>query len=109
MTQPRIGIYPGTFDPITNGHADIIRRAIKIVDRLVIGVARSDGKGPLFATDERVEIVRDEVARRRMYCEIFHLNGRGERSGNLRSAGDSAARAEGHARRQAAANPGAAR
>jgi len=71
MTQLRIGIYPGTFDPITNGHADIIRRAIKIVDRLVIGVARNDGKGPLFATDERVEIVRDEVA---------HLeNGDGER------------------------------
>jgi pantetheine-phosphate adenylyltransferase len=62
MTQPRIGIYPGTFDPITNGHADIIRRAIRVVDRLVIGVARNDGKGPLFATDERVEIVRDEVA-----------------------------------------------
>jgi pantetheine-phosphate adenylyltransferase len=62
MTQPRIGIYPGTFDPITNGHADIIRRAIKVVDRLVIGVARNDGKGPLFATNERVEIVRDEVA-----------------------------------------------
>jgi pantetheine-phosphate adenylyltransferase len=54
MTQLRIGIYPGTFDPITNGHADIIRRAIRIVDRLVIGVARNDGKGPLFATDERV-------------------------------------------------------
>jgi pantetheine-phosphate adenylyltransferase len=62
MTQPRIGIYPGTFDPITHGHTDIIRRAIKIVDRLVIGVARNDGKGPLFATDERVDIVRDEVA-----------------------------------------------
>jgi pantetheine-phosphate adenylyltransferase len=62
MTQARIGIYPGTFDPITNGHSDIIRRAIKVVDRLVIGVARNDGKGPLFATDERVEIVRDEVA-----------------------------------------------
>src|SRR5882724_8284332 len=62
MTQPRIGIYPGTFDPITNGHTDIIRRAVRIVDRLVIGVARNDGKGPLFATDERVEIVRDEVA-----------------------------------------------
>jgi pantetheine-phosphate adenylyltransferase len=61
MTQVRIGIYPGTFDPITNGHSDIIRRAIKIVDRLVIGVARNDGKGPLFATEERVEIVRDEV------------------------------------------------
>jgi len=62
MTQPRIGIYPGTFDPITHGHTDIIRRAIKIVDHLVVGVARNDGKGPLFATDERVEIVRDEVA-----------------------------------------------
>ena len=62
MTQPRIGIYPGTFDPITNGHADIIRRAVRVVDRLVIGVARNDGKGPLFATDERVEIVRDEIA-----------------------------------------------
>src|SRR5712692_98812 len=58
----RIGIYPGTFDPITNGHTDIIRRALHVVDRLVIGVARNDGKGPLFATDERVEIVRDEVA-----------------------------------------------
>ena len=62
MTQPRIGIYPGTFDPITNGHTDIIRRAIKVVDQLVIGVARNDGKGPLFLTDERVEIVRDEIA-----------------------------------------------
>jgi pantetheine-phosphate adenylyltransferase len=62
MTQPRIGIYPGTFDPITNGHTDIIRRAVKIVDQLVIGVARNDGKGPLFVTDERVEIVCDEIA-----------------------------------------------
>src|SRR5438067_13447745 len=62
MTEPRIGIYPGTFDPITNGHMDIIRRAARIVDRLVIGVARNDGKGPLFATGERVEIVRDEIA-----------------------------------------------
>jgi pantetheine-phosphate adenylyltransferase len=62
MTEPRIGIYPGTFDPITNGHTDIIRRAARIVDRLVIGVARNDGKGPLFAADERVEIVRGEVA-----------------------------------------------
>ena len=61
MTR-RIGIYPGTFDPITNGHTDIIRRALHVVDRLVIGVARNDGKGPLFSTDERVEIVRDEVA-----------------------------------------------
>jgi pantetheine-phosphate adenylyltransferase len=62
MTEPRVGVYPGTFDPITNGHTDIIRRAVRIVDRLIIGVARNDGKGPLFATDERVEIVRDEIA-----------------------------------------------
>jgi pantetheine-phosphate adenylyltransferase len=62
MSEPRVGIYPGTFDPITNGHTDIIRRAARIVDRLIIGVARNDGKGPLFATDERVEIVRDEIA-----------------------------------------------
>jgi len=61
MTR-RIGVYPGTFDPITNGHTDIIRRALHVVDRLVIGVARNDGKGPLFSTDERVEIVRDEIA-----------------------------------------------
>jgi pantetheine-phosphate adenylyltransferase len=57
----RVGIYPGTFDPITNGHNDIIRRALHVVDHLVIGVARNDAKGPLFPTDERVEIVRDEI------------------------------------------------
>ena len=60
MTR-RIGVYPGTFDPITNGHADIIRRALHVVDHLVLGVARNDAKGPLFSTDERVEIVRDEM------------------------------------------------
>src|ERR1700751_2990060 len=62
MTQLRTGIYPGTFDPITNGHTDIIRRAVKIVDRLVIGAARPDGKGSLLATNECVQIVRDEIA-----------------------------------------------
>jgi len=62
VTKARVGIYPGTFDPITNGHLYIIRRAAKIVDRLVVGVARNDGKGPLFSTDERVEIVRDDIA-----------------------------------------------
>jgi pantetheine-phosphate adenylyltransferase len=62
MSGARVGVYPGTFDPITNGHTDIILRATKIVDRLVIGVARNDGKGPLFPTDERVEIVRAEIA-----------------------------------------------
>jgi pantetheine-phosphate adenylyltransferase len=61
MSNVRVGVYPGTFDPITNGHTDIILRATKIVDHLVIGVARNAGKGPLFTTDERVEIVRDEI------------------------------------------------
>ncbi len=62
MTISHVGVYPGTFDPITNGHTDIILRATKIVDRLVIAVARNDAKGPLFPTDERVEIVREEIA-----------------------------------------------
>ena len=61
MADPRVGVYPGTFDPITNGHKDIIGRACKVVDRLVIAVARNAGKGPLFTIDERVEMVRDEV------------------------------------------------
>lgn len=59
----QIGLYPGTFDPVTNGHMDIIGRAVKLVDRLVIGVAQNDDKGPLFSTSERVEMVRREVAR----------------------------------------------
>ena len=54
MSQLRIGIYPGTFDPITNGHIDIIRRASKTVDHLIVAVARNAGKGPLFSLDERV-------------------------------------------------------
>ena len=58
----RIGLYPGTFDPVTNGHMDIIGRAVKLVDRLVIGVAQNDEKGPLFSTAERVEMVKAEVA-----------------------------------------------
>jgi pantetheine-phosphate adenylyltransferase len=61
MIRPRVGVYPGTFDPITNGHTDIIRRAVKIVDRLVIGVASNDTKGPLFSAEERLEIVREEI------------------------------------------------
>ena len=58
----RIGLYPGTFDPITNGHSDIIGRAVKLVDKLVIGVARNIGKGPMFTIDERVDMVRQQVA-----------------------------------------------
>ena len=58
----RVGLYPGTFDPITNGHLDIIRRAAGLVDRLVVGVHRNAGKGPLFSTGERVELVRNDIA-----------------------------------------------
>ncbi len=61
MTETRIGIYPGTFDPVTNGHMDIIQRATRLVDKLIIAVARNAGKGPLFSADERVELVREEV------------------------------------------------
>lgn len=58
----RIGLYPGTFDPITNGHLDIIQRAAKLVDKLVIGVAINKDKGPLFSLDERVAMVEEITA-----------------------------------------------
>ena len=58
----RIGLYPGTFDPLTNGHVDIVGRAVKLVDRLVIGVGINPGKGPMFSLDERVAMVREETA-----------------------------------------------
>src|SRR5882757_6612791 len=59
--KPRIGLYPGTFDPITLGHLDIIQRAARVVDRLVIGVAKNAGKGPLFDTRSRVKMVEREA------------------------------------------------
>jgi pantetheine-phosphate adenylyltransferase len=58
----RIGIYPGTFDPITLGHMDIIRRGARLVDRLVIGVTTNIAKSPMFDDDERIAMVRREVA-----------------------------------------------
>ena len=57
----RIGVYPGTFDPITNGHVDIIRRALRICDRLIVAVAENIGKSPLFTLDERVALVTHEL------------------------------------------------
>ena len=59
----RIGLYPGTFDPITLGHIDIIRRAAVMVDRLVIGVAINRDKGPLFSLEERVALIEAECAK----------------------------------------------
>lgn len=58
----RIGLYPGTFDPITRGHLDIIQRACVLVDRLVIGVAINRDKGPLFDLEERVAMIEAECA-----------------------------------------------
>lgn len=58
----RIGLYPGTFDPVTLGHLDIIRRACSLVDKLVIGIAINRDKGPLFSLEERVEMIEAECA-----------------------------------------------
>lgn len=58
----RIGVYPGTFDPVTLGHVDIVRRSVKLVDRLVIGVTTNPSKSPLFSVEERLAQVRREVA-----------------------------------------------
>jgi pantetheine-phosphate adenylyltransferase len=60
--KQRTGLYPGTFDPMTLGHVDIIVRAAKLVDQLVIGVAINRDKGPLFSVEERVEMVQSELA-----------------------------------------------
>lgn len=67
----RVGLYPGTFDPIHNGHTDIMGRAVKLVDRLVIGVAINAGKGPLFSLEERVAIVEEAVEPLRANAEII--------------------------------------
>jgi pantetheine-phosphate adenylyltransferase len=58
----RIALYPGTFDPVTNGHLDIVGRAVKLVDKLVIGVAINAGKAPMFSLEERVAMVESETA-----------------------------------------------
>jgi pantetheine-phosphate adenylyltransferase len=58
----RKGVYPGTFDPITRGHMDIIRRGAKLVDRLVVGVTTNPSKSPMFSVEERMEMVRREVS-----------------------------------------------
>lgn len=68
----RIGLYPGTFDPVTLGHLDIVERATALVDRLMIGVAINRDKGPLFTLEERVEMIETECAiiARETGCEI---------------------------------------
>ena len=63
MGSRRTGVYPGTFDPVTNGHMDIISRATRVVDHLVVGVAVNAGKEPLFSLTERVEMLEQQVSR----------------------------------------------
>jgi pantetheine-phosphate adenylyltransferase len=62
MSGERIGLYPGTFDPVTLGHLDIVKRAVKLVDRLVIGIANNPSKSQAFSIGERVEMMRRETA-----------------------------------------------
>ena len=69
MVTTRTGVYPGTFDPITNGHLDLIGRATRLVDHLVIGVAGNPGKQPMFSLDERIKMIEEEVGR------LDNLNG----------------------------------
>ena len=61
-TKQLVGLYPGTFDPVTLGHLDIVKRAVKLVDHLVIGVATGTDKAPLFSLEERVQMWRHEAA-----------------------------------------------
>ncbi|MDE2133598.1 MAG: pantetheine-phosphate adenylyltransferase [Alphaproteobacteria bacterium] len=61
MAKTRIALYPGTFDPLTLGHLDIVERAVKLVDHLIIGVASNPAKAPMFSHKERVAIVRRET------------------------------------------------
>ena len=62
MGADRIGVYPGTFDPITSGHREVVRRSLRLVDKLVIGPAINIGKGPLFSLQERIDIIKDDIA-----------------------------------------------
>ena len=62
MASERVGVYPGTFDPVTSGHMEVIRRSLRLVDKLVIGPATNIGKGPLFSLQERIDIIKDDIA-----------------------------------------------
>ncbi len=67
----RIGIYPGTFDPVTKGHLHLIKRASKLVDHLVIAVAENNRKGPLFTVDERLELLKTDISNMpEKFCSI---------------------------------------
>src|SRR5204862_6748349 len=62
MAVERTGVYPGTFDPITSGHTEVVRRSLRLVDKLVIGPFINIGKSPLFSLEERIEIIKEDIA-----------------------------------------------
>ena len=72
----RIGIYPGTFDPITFGHIDIIKKSLKVVDKLVVAISDSSEKDYLFSTDERIEILKkslfNDLKLKKIKLKLFH-------------------------------------
>jgi pantetheine-phosphate adenylyltransferase len=70
----KTAIYPGTFDPITNGHLDVIERACRIFDRVIVAVAKNESKGPLFTTEERIELVNGNVGTNPQ-VEVIAFNG----------------------------------
>ena len=74
MGQNRTGVYPGTFDPITLGHMDIIRRGAKLVDTLIVGVTTNPSKSPMFSNEERLEMVKREVAGCDGDIRVVHFN-----------------------------------
>jgi pantetheine-phosphate adenylyltransferase len=62
MAVERTGVYPGTFDPITSGHTEVVRRSLRLVDKLVIGPFINIGKSPLFSLEERIDIIKEDIA-----------------------------------------------
>jgi pantetheine-phosphate adenylyltransferase len=82
MASERIGVYPGTFDPTTSGHLEVMRRSLRLVDKLVIGCAINIGKGPLFSLEERMEIVGEDIAdfpaEDRQRIQVANMNARME-------------------------------
>ena len=74
----KIGVYPGTFDPMTNGHLNIIKRSLKIVDQLIIGIAENQNKKPLLSIDERKDIIKNDLESESIYnnkISIFSVQG----------------------------------
>ncbi len=71
MSHSRIAVYPGTFDPVTNGHLDVIERGAKLFDRLIVAVAVNTGKDPLFSREERVALLKADVKAKNVEVDTF--------------------------------------